>query len=255
MKRLVLLAAAALAGSALSPVDVAGAAAPQTEHLPDLTTRPPSDVRIDTSRGGKLLRFSNVVANLGDGRFELRPQHNRAGGLLGFLFSSSSTTRAYQGIYTHDGNGNWRKVREQFVGTFKFHPSHDHWHFEKFAKYELFRTNADGSRGASVNRVSEKTTFCVIDTDEVDLSLEHASQSKTYTTCGRNDTTGLSVGWGDKYGYWLDGQWIDVQGIPNGTYWLVSTVDYGNKLVESDDGNNEGAVKVRITDNSATVVE
>ena len=251
MKRLCLLVAVAVVF--VLNVQPAPAQPAGTEHLPDLQTLKPSELKIDWVNGRKVVRFSNMVANLGDGRMELRPEHSVTGGLWGSLFPSSATTRAYQGIYSHNASGGWYKVREVFVGTFKFHTSHNHWHFEKFAKYELYQVNPDGSRGASLNRVSEKTTFCIIDTDLVNPNLTH-SGPQTYRSCGQTSTTGLTVGWADKYGYNLDGQWIDVQGLADGTYWLVSTVDYANKLVESNDNNNEAAVKVKIAGNTVSAV-
>lgn len=230
----------------------AGAAPAAVEHLPDLRTLPPSDVQIDSSGNGRLLRFSNIVANLGSGRMELRPQNT--GNLLTVLLGGQATTRAYQGTYTHDAAGNWRRVRENLVGTFKYHPEHAHWHFEKFARYELFNVAADGSIGSSLNRVGEKTTFCLIDTNRVDSTLEHSAASAQYTTCGPSSTTGISVGWADKYGYQLDGQWLDIAGIEDGTYWLVSTVNYTGKLLESDTTNNAGKVKIRITGNTVSTL-
>ena len=69
--------------------------------------------------------------------------------------------------------------------------------------------------GPSLNRVSEKTTFCVIDTDRISATIEHA-EAQRYSRCGRDDTTGLSVGRADTYGYQLDGQWVDVWGLADG---------------------------------------
>lgn len=222
-----------------------------SEHLPDLQTLKPSDLAVDTSGGGRVVRFSNTVVNLGDGRLELRPV-NPPTTLFG-LFQTQGTTRAYQVIYTHNASGSWTKAREQQVGTFQFHASHNHWHFEKFARYELYNSAADGSRGTSLNRLAEKTTFCIIDTDHVNSTLTH-SGTRTYTGCGRNSTTGLTVGWGDKYGANLDGQSIDIRGLPDGDYWLMSTADYGGKILETNEANNSAEVKFRLTGNSVTAL-
>lgn len=231
--------------------DLARAATYGAEHLPDLQTLQPSDLRIDTSGGQRRLRFSNTVVNLGDGRLELRPQNS--GSILNLVLGGSNATRAYQAIYSHDSSGAWYKMREQLVGTFKFHPEHNHWHFEKFAKYELFNVGTDGSVGSSINRVGEKTTFCLIDTVQVDSTMTHAGP-QTYTACGQTTTTGISVGWGDRYPYTLDGQWVDVAGVPDGAYWLVSTVNYSNKILEKDGSNNSAKVKIQMSGSSVTAV-
>lgn len=249
-KRWILTAVALAMVTPLLGVNVVGANTAGTEHLPDLQTLEPSDLRIESSGTKKLLRFSNTVVNFGDGPLELRPEHLLPS-LLSVL-SDSGTTRAYQVIYTHDASGQWSKVREELAGTFKFHPTHNHWHFEKFAKYELFALRSDGSR-KSINRVGEKTTFCMIDTVSVNMELHH-SGPRRYTQCGQRDTMGITVGWGDKYSYWLDGQWVDVSNLPDGDYVLVSTADYAGRLIESDETNNAAEVKVRIRGNSVTTV-
>ena len=236
---------------AMAPAPGAWASPAGTEHLPDLQTLKPSDLTIDTSGGQKLLRFSNTVVNLGNGPLELRPEPPKAS-LLNLLSPPSSTTRAYQGIYTHTSSGHWYKVRDQYVGAFKFHPQHDHWHFEKFAMYELYTVAPDGSLGQALNRIGEKTTFCLVDSDQVDPNLEH-SGSQTYTKCGQANISGITVGWGDRYAYDLDGQHLDISGLGDGTYWLVSTVDNMNRLAETNDSNNSAQVKVRIVGNSVTV--
>lgn len=242
------LAAVTLLTSTALMSSSAGSQPALTDHLPDLQTLPPFDLTIDTSRGGKLLRFSNTVANLGSGRLELRPQNPS---LLGALLGTAGTSRVYQVIYTHDASGSWVKGRERLAGTAQFHAAHNHWHFERFARYDLHVAAADGSMGHSLNRVSEKTTFCVIDTDRISTTIEHA-EAQRYVLCGRNDTTGLSVGWGDTYGHQLDGQWVDVSGLGDGVYWLVSTADYAGKILESDESNNQAALRVRIAGATVT---
>ncbi len=248
MKRVLFLLA--LAAQVLYPVSGVDAAPANTEHLPDLQTLKPSDLSIDTSGGVKNLRFSNTVVNLGSGRLELRPSNPS---LFSSLLGSQGTTRAYQVIYTHDAAGTWRKVREIQIGTFQFHSAHNHWHFEKFARYELYNSAPDGSRGTSLNRLAEKTTFCIIDTHQVSTTIEHASPQR-YTACGRDSTTGLSVGWGDKYGSNLDGQWVDVKGLPDGDYYLVSTADYADRILESNNSNNVAEVKFRMIGNAITLL-
>ena len=76
---------------------VSHAASATTEHRPDLRTRKPTQLMIDYDAGKKLLRFTNVVWNAGNGPLELRPQHDPV----------TDTTVAYQRIYSHDAHGKW----------------------------------------------------------------------------------------------------------------------------------------------------
>jgi hypothetical protein len=236
MKPLAVAAGLLLAGlSAVATTARAGDAG--TAHLPDLVTQPLTDVRLDYSRaaGTKTLRLTNTVANIGQGRLEVRPVNDAASG----------TTTGYQRVYTHDGGGAWSLQSQTPIGTFEFHPAHNHWHFGGFALYELRNVNLDGSVGRKALRSSGKVSFCMLDNIELNPGLEHATPA-TYKTCTQTHDQGISVGWADIYGWSLPGQSIDVTGLPNGTYWLVSTADPENRIAETNDYNNRAAVKVRI---------
>lgn len=66
------------------------------------------------------------------------------------------------------------------------------------------------------------------------------------------DYQGLSSGWGDLYDRTLDGQWVDVTGVPAGDYVLVVEVNVAGKVVEADDRwPNEARVTVRLPDPGA----
>ena len=50
---------------------------------------------------------------------------------------------------------------------------------------------------------------------------------------------GISAGWLDLYGEWLDDQWINIEpGLCNGVYWIVGEVDRNNDYLESNEDNN-----------------
>ncbi len=243
MKRVATVFVGAFLGLALLVPNVASAYTAGQEHYPDLRTLKPSEIRITNSCSllilgncKKYLRFSNIAWNSGNGRLEMRPQNS----------GSSGKTTAYQRVYSHDAAGSWYFAREFPVGEFEFHPSHNHWHFGDFANYSLVTATAsDTEVRGSVKRSSQKTTFCVIETNRISDSLEHAEEQR-YTTCDQNDRTGLGVGWGDRYGWDLPGQEIDITGQPDGYYWLVSTVDFQQRLTETNDANNCGAAKIEI---------
>ena len=59
---------------------------------------------------------------------------------------------------------------------------------------------------------------------------------------------GISAGWLDLYGEWLDDQWINIEpGLCNGTYWIIGEVDRNNDYLESNEDNNWTAVPVTLT--------
>lgn len=241
MRNLAAVSLAALLGLVLLTAP-AGAHPAGAEHHPDLRTLKPSEFRVTQSCAllvlncKRVLRFSNTVGNYGHGALELRPDND----------SGKKKTTAYQRIYSHDADGNWYFAREFAVGDFSFHTSHNHWHFEGFANYSLVTASAsDNAINGIAKRSSQKTTFCLVDTTRVDASLEHAGGQR-YTSCGQDDWTGISVGWGDRYGWELAGQEIDLNGVPDGYYWLVSTADFQQRLSETDETNNCAAAKIEI---------
>jgi lysyl oxidase len=219
-----LATAVALAGLACAAAPAASSAA--TSRYPDLRTLAPSDLRFDTVNymgvTSKVLRFSNTVWNAGQGPLEL---HGTPGG------TSSVTQR----IFDDAGGSTEVKVGDDFT----FHPGHNHFHFEDFAEYELWTKAefdawiAGGRNVGRARRIGDKTSFCVMDTDRLQ-SLTGTPLSPFYAQCGTS-VQGMSVGWGDTYGWSLPEQWIDLGGayLSDGTYVLRSVADPLNKLYES----------------------
>ena len=75
-----------------------------------------------------------------------------------------------------------------------------------------------------------------------------------YGTCsyGRQ---GLSVGWADVYDHYLPGQSIDISGMPDGIYALISTADPYNLIQESDETNNAAVVYLEIRNLGVTILD
>src|SRR5713101_127617 len=213
-----------------------------TIHYPDLQTLPPSDVGVyhDQSTGKKLFRFSNTIANLGEGPLTLIPRNNLAKG----------GTDAYQVLWSHDQYNNWYAVSTNYVGTFVYNPNpvEPGWTFTDFATYELHNVAGDGSVGSTVLASMAKMSCCVGDDILVNPNLQHTG-SQTYSYCTRTNPQGISVGWADVYGWSLPGQMLDITGIPNGDYWLV-TIANPDHLINEGGGaaasNNSAFLKIRI---------
>ena len=175
-----------------------------------------------------MLRFTNTVWDAGQGPMEL---HASTVGT-----TSGDKTRVYQRVY--DAAGNYTSYH---VGDFVYHPSHNHFHFEGFAEYELWtRTEYDnwlasGRIHGQAQRRGTKTTFCLIDSLLVQ-SLPGSPSSAVYNECG-NTRQGISVGWGDVYDYSLPDQWIDLgtSRLADGDYVLRSVADPKDVLYESAD--------------------
>lgn len=184
--------------------------------------------------GGTKLIFSTTSWNSGDGPLELR---------AGARDSASMKQDVYQRVYLTNGS-----YYDRLAGTFVWHDTHNHFHFEDYALYTLQPFNAPGGS----ERTSSKTTFCIIDTTPVDTSLPGAPNRAVYTTCGP-DVQGMSVGWGDTYSRTLAGQSFDFTGNPSGDYKLIIEVDPKKRFLEINDGDNLACALLHINVANSTV--
>ncbi len=196
--------------------------------LPDLTMSPPADLRTERSDdGGHVLRFSAVMNNEGAGDLVVDGERDGA------------AWRLTQHI---DREGDTPGVQELAADLVWGGDGHDHWHVLGAARYRL--EDRAGVVG-DPDRVDHKVGFCIFDSVPHDTDLPGAPAAVVYPSegCGEqgDDTVamGLSVGWGDRYQSWLPGQWIDITGLPPGTYRVVASVDPDGLFTESDTTNNE----------------
>jgi hypothetical protein len=197
--------------------------------------------------GSRRLRFSTDILNRGKGPFELGPRDNErcAGAPDGYI--------AHQRVF-FDLNDNAQydlsehvDPRVRKVGCFMYHPPHDHWHFQDFADYALYKIKPDGTmRKRAVDR-ADKVSFCMLDTSSVDWNLAGKPGNAQYGPNGcRSDdpnridhlVSGISVGWFDNYRRQLPGQSLDIAGLDRGAYCLSIHIDPLDKLAETIDRDN-----------------
>jgi hypothetical protein len=205
--------------------------------LPDLLTLPPTSVEVRRHPAGRVLRFSNTVWNGGEGPLEM----------LGVTDVAARRTRVVQRAYTAAG-----ATMEWPVGEFVWHPTHTHWHLDGFAIYQLWSLNQVGSLD-TLMATSDKVSFCLIDTEIADPDNRLRPAAREYTGCGRG-RQGLSVGWGDTYRSYLDGQSLPLDTVEDGLYALVSIANPDGRLRESETGNNTGVVYLAITLDRVTLL-
>ncbi len=148
----------------------------------------------------ELVRFTTHIKNIGDIDYYIGPT------------SESETTQ-----------------------QFEWGDCHNHWHYEGYAKYDLF--TMDGQ----MLPIGFKNGFCVMD-------LECSDGGTAQYGCS---IMGISAHCGDIYGAGLSCQWIDVTGIADGVYQLVVRVnwDYSPDALgrhENSYDNNWGVVCVNM---------
>jgi hypothetical protein len=125
---------------------------------------------------------------------------------------------------------------------FVFSPCHGHYHLEGYAVYELLNLNGTPVVVNGTAVVGHKQAFCLEDFEKVDPAAGPAKY-----TCSNQ---GISVGWSDVYGSYLDCQWIDITGVAPGDYYLRVTINGGatgtHIFAESDYSDNTATVPVTV---------
>ena len=116
---------------------------------------------------------------------------------------------------------------------FEYTSCHGHYHFSGYVTQRLLN-----SRGQAVAS-GLKIGFCLRDSSRWDPS---ANAAVKYICTDQ----GIQHGWTDIYVSELDGQWIDITGLPAGTYRLELTVNPVRRLIESSYGNNTVSIPVTI---------
>jgi hypothetical protein len=116
---------------------------------------------------------------------------------------------------------------------FEWGSCHGHYHFKSFAQYRLL--DASGS----LVRTGKKVGFCLMDISRFDTS---ANPSARYTCSNQ----GIQAGWADVYSSNLSGQWIDITGLPAGSYILEIIMDPMNLVDELNESNNTTRANVTI---------
>ncbi|GIW04898.1 MAG: hypothetical protein KatS3mg059_1518 [Thermomicrobiales bacterium] len=209
---------------------------------PDLRTAPPAGLRLEPRRFSDglthyLLRFDNLIGNWG-GRLEI-------------VANFASSRDLYQNVYDSYTGGNL-VIHQRVSSDLLYHPTHNHFHFQDFASYQLLKKDTKGIYRLTSRRGS-KTSFCIVDTVKV---AAIGPGTSLYTTCD-NRRQGLSAGWGDVYMAGLPEQWIDLgtSRPADGDYAILSTADPHNVLLEANDANNSATTFFSIRNGGIVIGE
>lgn len=108
-----------------------------------------------------------------------------------------------------------------YARLLEYAPCHGHFHITDFSVYELLRAD-----DRSVVAAGQKMGFCFRD------NLPYAGTASNGYLCSHQ---GISSGWGDLYDGKLDGQWIDITGVPEGDYIVRVTINAAGSF---DEGEN-----------------
>ena len=203
-------------------------AIPDGALLPNLVMEPLTDWRVEYRDGHRLLRVTTIFSNYGDGPFELRGSRASA--------DEPSMLMMDQIVYT--ASGGFRRVPTTVDARYAG-DGHNHWHAQQVVTMELSPVTDPSSV-----RTGNKIHFCFFDNTATNRELPEFEPGAYYLIgwCGKPESfgvrMGLSVGWGDRYGWDFANQWIDITDMAGGTYTLKATVDWANDFYETDDTDN-----------------
>jgi len=207
----------------------------------DVTSCYPEEMAEQGAR--RCLRFDQVIANVGEGPFELRYSMPPDGAEPNPSSPNLVEFRELrQRIYLGDGSH-----RDRFADTYEFHPAHAHFHYRNFAVSSLWTTGGELVAGG------RKNGFCMVDVENHWFG-ELGDAARTYVppaclapTTGDEIVNGISVGWADVYNWYLADQFIEVSGVRDGTYVLRTIADPASTVEEMDDTNNCSAALVELS--------
>lgn len=197
-----------------------------------------------TSPGRKLLRFPIITLNVGAGPAELVATRG----------ATSDTTWTTRQTLSRTNGTTVDLSRPDHA--FTFIPAHNHWHSGLDAYWIEALT---GTPAPQVLARGNDHGYCP--QDNTSLASFPNLPSPFYlpsTSCGYGQpnalslTEGFSQGWGDTYEASSPEQYIDVTGLPDGTYRVGVTANSANLFAESNVDNNTATIEITISGNTVT---
>lgn len=214
-------------------------AAPSPELLPDLDQVPPGTISIVVREGRERLAFLSAVENVGTGPLLIAGRRPSV---------AEPEMAARQVVRKVDGTTTTYTLQARL--RFVVSKTHRHWHLLGFERYELRTPD-----GRTVGR-DRKTGFCLGDRYDADSGSRIPGEPPRAVwtqECGRGQggrlrlLEGLSPGFGDDYVPLLEGQSIDVTGLPPGRYVLIHRVNPARDLRESGYANNAASALLELS--------
>ena len=135
-------------------------------------------------------------------------------------------------------------------GNFDFHETHNHWHIDNVGEFKVCSAAGFASDGARCSPAVTSTgtpsqgikfTFCLVDWYKLGDNTASSDPTRNFFAC-ETGFQGVSPGWVDQYHHSTVGQEIDITGLPEGDYVLVSSVNVGavdgEPVFEEEDTSN-----------------
>jgi hypothetical protein len=222
----------------LAAVALPGARSAQPRDLvPDLDQSPPGGLAVVVAGTPEApsfrLAFGSAVENAGRGPLIVRGHR-----------ASRDEPRMVADQLVLRSDGTYRRIRGVGVLRYVISPDHQHWHYLGFDRYELRRA-ADFSLVVR----DRKTGFCLGDRYRIVPGVGdpmYVGRCALKAPGRLRVEEGINPGFGDNYTANLEGQYLDVTGVPAGDYVLVHRVNADGALLEADPTNDAASVLLSI---------
>ena len=138
------------------------------------------------------------------------------------------------------------------LDLFTYAPCHNHYHFQGYALYQIFKYNPLTWTVSSPVATGHKQGFCVEDVKRVN---PYQANPTPYDCAFQ----GLTAGFADVYTKGTSGQWVDVTDLPRGRYWLrvvinpFNTQAHHNPLYAPQSAAAKKLQECSYADNTASV--
>lgn len=239
--------------------------------LPDMTASALIIQNQHTESPG-LLTLSNATPNIGWGPMEI---HGSNSCWCDTVTVPCSTVMCPDGSYPkqklkqtiYHKNGAVITSHDTLTnGVMSYHPSHGHIHVDNWAEFTLRKAtpNPDATTWPIV-ATGSKVSFCLINLGDCTsdygycrdgnygsiITMADVPNTPFGMVSGCGTDQGIYVGNLDIYSEGLAGMSIDLTGVCNGDYYIVSITDPDNNFLESDETNNWAATPITLTQQTA----
>lgn len=244
--------------------------APSCDMLPDMTASA-LIIQQQHFEAPGIFNISNATPNIGWGPLEV---HGTGDCYCDTLPVSCTTSlcpngqppkeQVIQTIYVRTNNNDTLTGYNLPAGFMSYHPTHGHTHVDDWANYTIRQATANPDATTwPILGTGTKQSFCLINLGDCTSSYGYCVDTSgaivtmadvlnagfgIVSGCGRDQ--GIYPGMLDIYDMFLNDP-IDLTGICNGDYYLVSITDPNNNFLEANENNNWVAVPITLTQQMA----
>ncbi len=235
--------------------------------LPDMTASAQIITAQHTETPG-LLTLSNATPNVGWGPMEIHGSNSCWCDTVNVACTtpicpdgSYPKEKLLQTIYKKN-NGVITSFDTLTTGMMSYHPSHGHIHVDNWAEFTL-RTSTSNPDATTwpIVAAGSKISFCLINLGNCTsdygycrdgnygaiMTMADIPNSPFGMVSGCGPDQGIYVGNLDIYSQGLAGMSIDLTGVCNGDYYIVSITDPDNNFIEQNETNNWAAAPITLT--------